>query len=86
MISVKKTTVVLCAIWYHSYNVKNAKNVKNTHGGVLLLVLLLLKVTLPHGCFSLFKIVHMVLNRATHYICSIQAIIWIVSLYHQGIV
>ena len=27
--------VVLCAIWYHSYNLKN---VKNTHGGVLLLV------------------------------------------------
>ena len=27
--------VVLCAIWYHSYNLKN---VKNTHGGVFLLV------------------------------------------------
>ena len=27
--------MVLCAIWYHSYNLKN---VKNTHGGVLLLV------------------------------------------------
>ena len=27
--------VVLCAIWYHSYNLKYAKN---THGGVLLLV------------------------------------------------
>ena len=27
--------MVLCAIWYHSYNFKN---VKNTHGGVLLLV------------------------------------------------
>ena len=27
--------VMLCAIWYHLYNLKN---VKNTHGGVLLLV------------------------------------------------
>ena len=26
--------VVFCAIWYHPYNLKN---VKNTHGGVLLL-------------------------------------------------
>ena len=45
-----------CAIWYHLYNLKN---VKNTHGGVLLLVKLqalatLLKVTLLHGCFSCF--------------------------------
>ena len=28
-------TVMRCAIWYHLYNLKN---VKNTHGGVLLLV------------------------------------------------
>ena len=38
--------VVRCAIWYHLYNLKN---VKSTHGGVLLLIL---KVTLLHGCFS----------------------------------
>ena len=31
----KKIFVVLCAIWYHSCNLKN---VKNTHGGVLLLL------------------------------------------------
>ena len=42
-----------CAIWYHLYIFKN---VKNTHGGVLHLVLScrlspLLKVTLLHGCF-----------------------------------
>ena len=36
--------VVLCAIWYHSYNLKN---VKNTHGRVLHLALL-------HGCFLRF--------------------------------
>ena len=49
--------VVRCAIWYLSYNLKN---VKNTHGRVLLLVKLqalacnLLKVTFLHGCFSRF--------------------------------
>ena len=37
--------VMRCAIWYHLYNLKN---VKNTHGGVLLL----LKVTLLHGRIS----------------------------------
>ena len=39
-----------CAIWYHLINLKN---VKNTQGGVLLLVTLL-KVTLLHECFSRF--------------------------------
>ena len=38
---------MFCSIWYHLYNLKN---VKSTHGGVLLL----LKVTLLHGCFSRF--------------------------------
>ena len=45
---------MLCAIWYHLYDFKN---VKNTHGGVLLLVLwsaTLLKVRLLHGCFTRF--------------------------------
>ena len=37
-----------CAIWYHLYNLKN---MKNTHGGVLILVL---KLTHLHGCFSRF--------------------------------
>ena len=36
-----------CAIWYHLYNLKD---MKNTHGGVLIL----LKLTLLHGCFSRF--------------------------------
>ena len=35
--------VMRCAIWCHLYNFKN---VKNTHGGVLILS------TLVHGCFS----------------------------------
>ena len=45
--------VMRCAIWYHLYNLKN---VKNTHGGVLLLAkpATLLKVTLLHGCFLRF--------------------------------
>ena len=37
-----------CAIWYHFYN---SKNVKNTHGGIGLLVKF---VTLLHGCFTRF--------------------------------
>ena len=40
--------MILCAIWYHFYNLEN---VKNTHGGVLLWVL---KVTLLHRWFSRF--------------------------------
>ena len=49
---------MLCAIWYHLYNFKK---MKNTHGGVLLLVKLQAKVTLLRGCsffyfLSYFKI------------------------------
>ena len=51
-----KHIMMLCAIWYHMYNLKN---VKNTHGGVLLL-----KVTLLNGRFSRFLIAQMVPNRA----------------------
>ena len=40
-----------CAIWYRLYNFKN---LKNTHGGVLLLLKLQAKATLLHGCFSCF--------------------------------
>ena len=49
-----------CAVWYHLYKLKN---VKNTHGGVSILVKLeasslkpatLLKLILVHGCFSRF--------------------------------
>ena len=32
---IANSDVMFCAIWYHLYNLKN---VKNTHGGVLLLV------------------------------------------------
>ena len=47
-----QTYVMFCAIWYQLYNLKN---VKNTHEGTLLIELAtLLKVTLLHGCFSLF--------------------------------
>ena len=38
--------MVRCAIWYHLCNLIN---VKNNHGGVLIL-----KLTLLHGCFSCF--------------------------------
>ena len=39
--------VVRCAIWYRLYNLNN---VKNTPGGALILLYL----TLLHGCFSRF--------------------------------
>ena len=44
---------MLCAIWYHLYNLKNVKNI---HEGVRLLVkpATPLKVTLLRGCFSRF--------------------------------
>ena len=43
---------MLCAIWYHFYNLRN---VKNTNRGVfLLLPATLRKVALPHVCFSRF--------------------------------
>ena len=50
------TYVMLCAIWYHLYNLKNVENI---HGGVLYLVKLqdsanLLKITL--GVFHVFKL------------------------------
>ena len=47
------------------HNLKNnLKNVKNTHGGVLLATLL--KVTLLHGCFSRFPNCTNGQNRAEH--------------------
>ena len=52
----------LCTIWYHLQNLKNAKN---THGGVLLLVLL--KETVSMGVFYVFKISQMVPNPPKHY-------------------
>ena len=50
-----------CTIWYHLYNLTN---VKNTNGGVLLLV----KVALFHGCFSRFLNCTNIPNHATHHI------------------
>ena len=50
------------------YDLCNLKNVKNTHG------VLLLKVTLLYDCFSRFLIAQMVLNCATHHICTLNSI------------
>ena len=57
-----KTNVMFCIIWYH---LQDLKNVKNTHGGVLLLVI---KVTLLHGSFSRFLDCTNGTNRAKHHI------------------
>ena len=47
--------MVRCAIWYHLHDFKNVKNI---HGGVLILVKLkpatLLNLTFLHECFSRF--------------------------------
>ena len=63
--------VMRCAIWYHLYNFKN---VKNAHGGMLLLVKLqasatLLKLTLLHVHFSCFKWNkwYQIVQRITYY-------------------
>ena len=59
-----ETFEMLCAIWYHLYNLKN---VKNTRGGMLKPATLL-KVTLLHWSFScilkLYKWYRMLPNRA----------------------
>ena len=61
-LQIKKLLIVMrCAVWYHLHNLKN---VKNTHGGVLLATLL--KVTLLHGCFSRFPNCTNDPNRAEH--------------------
>ena len=61
----------VCAIWYHLYNLKN---VKNTDGGVLILVMLqagacnFTKInTQPWVFFTFFKLYQMVPNRTTHH-------------------
>ena len=45
-----RNTNDICMMWHHLYNLKN---VKNSHGGMLLL-LKLTKVIFFHGCFSRF--------------------------------
>ena len=52
--------VMLCAIWHHLYNLKN---VKNTHGGVILLVKLQAEAynftksnTFPYVFFTFLKL------------------------------
>ena len=53
--------VMRCAIWYHLYNMKNAKN---THGGVLILVKFqasacnFTKINTPPWVFILFLKLH----------------------------
>ena len=49
---------MLYAIYYDLYNFKNVKTPMEE---------CLLKVTLLHGCFHVFKIVQMAQNRAKHH-------------------
>ena len=74
----------LCAIWYHLCNLKN---LKNTHGTVLLLVKLqvsacnLLKVILFHGCFSYFLNCTngIKLRKASHFYKSLMGLTLIIN-------
>ena len=69
--------VMRCAIWYHLYNLRN---VKNTHGGVLILVKLQLKSTLLHGFFSCFFKLnkwYQIAQRTTHVVGEQQ-----IRIYH----
>ena len=62
--------MMLCATWYHFYDFKN---VKNTHGGMLLLVKLqtearnFTKTNTPLWVSHFFKIVQMLPNRTKHH-------------------
>ena len=63
---------MFCAIWYHLYN---SKNVKNTHGGVLLVKLQAFSTfsksnTLPWVFFTLFKLYkwYQIVQRITCYL------------------
>ena len=63
--------VVCCAIWYHLYNLKN---VKNTHGGVLLLVKLQKSNTPPWVFLTFFKLCkwHQIAQSVTYSIAFIH--------------
>ena len=72
----RRKYVIFCAIWYHFYKVKN---VKNTHGGVALLVKLqakacnfTIKVALSMGVFHVFSIVQIAPNRAKHHLYKVH--------------
>ena len=78
--------VVCCAIWYHSYNLKN---VKNNHGGVLTLVKLqalacnFTKVnTPPWVFFTFFELYewYQIAKRTTNSIFCSYKIIWLTHL------
>ena len=56
---------MLCAIWYHLYNLKN---VKNTNGGVLPSATILLKVTFLHGCFTFLNCTNGIKSRKASHI------------------
>ena len=67
-----KLYLTLCIIWYHLYNFKN---VKNTHGWVVLLVKLQTETCnftksniSPWMFFHVFQILQMVKNRTKHHI------------------
>ena len=69
-----RIVVMLCAIWFHLFNLKN---VKNNHGGAILLVISL-KVSLLHGHFSRFLNCANVtkLRKVSHINTEIWVLVW----------
>ena len=63
---------MLCGIFYHLYNLRN---VKNTHGGVLLIVKVraencsFTKYNTAAWVFHIFDLLQMLPNRAKHCVC-----------------
>ena len=82
------THMMRCTIWYHLYNLKNAKN---THGGVLILVTsrfqpaTLRKLTLLHGCFSRFlNCTNGTKSRNASHIVTFSGSFWLVIYVKTG--
>ena len=66
-----------CAIWYHLYNLKN---VKNTHGGVLILVKLQASAFFL-SCFNFFQQESMSVNISSHHFAMPQKMLGIVAKF-----
>ena len=82
--------VVRCAIWYHLYSLKN---VKNTHGGMLILVTLQAKAsnftkinTPPWVFFTFFKLYkwYQIAQRITYEIFSSELSLNFIEAYSQN--
>ena len=79
---VERIYVERCAIWYHLYNLNN---VKNTHGGVLILVKLTKINTSPWVFFTFFKLYkcYQIAQRTTYMDSMGEAVYFIFPNYEN---